>query len=137
MATRKKVSKAAKNLAAKKSAARGKRQKQQDIRLPDGYKVVGRAPNWDADKNPVLEGTRGETKEVTLNAGTKDEKDTRCMVVVSDELGAVTVWESAGLRDLFDGTEDGDQIRIEFTHTLPPTKKGHNPMRVFSCAVKE
>lgn len=134
MATRKKVSKAAQKVAVAKSK-RGK--KAQDIRLPDGYKVVGRAPNWDADKHPVLEGTRGETKDVTLNAGAKDEKETRCFVVVSEELGAVTVWESAGLRDLFDGTDDGDSIRIEFTHTLPPTKKGHNPMRVYACAVKE
>jgi hypothetical protein len=134
MATRKKVSKAAKNVAAVK-AKRGK--KTQEIRLPDGYKVVGRAPNWDADKHPVLEGARGETKAVTLNAGTKDEKETQCMVVVSEELGAVTVWESAGLRDLFEQTEDGDSIRIEYTHTLPPRKKGQQGMRVFSCAVKE
>jgi hypothetical protein len=56
---------------------------------------------------------------------------------VSEELGAVNVWESAGLRDLFEQTEDGDVVRLEYTHTLPPRKKGQQGMRVFSCAVKE
>lgn len=124
----KKVAKTAKGKSSKKAAA---------VHLPDGYKVVGRAPNWDVDKNPLLEGVRGEVKEVTLNAGTKSEQESQCMVVVSEELGAVTVWRSAGLRDLFEQTEDGDTVRIEYVETLKPQKKGQNGMRVFSCAVKE
>ena len=124
----KKVSKKVAKTRGKKGAA---------VNLPDGYKVIGRAPNWDVDKHPVIEGVRGETKEVTLNEGTKSEKETNCMVVVSEELGAVTVWESAGLRDLFGQTEDGDTVRIEYVETLAPRKKGQQGMRVFSCAVKE
>lgn len=121
--------------AAKKVAKRGK--KSAAVHLPDGYKVIGRAPNWDVDKNPTIEGVRGEVKVVTLNAGTKQEKETNCMVVVTEELGALTVWESAGLRDLFEQTEDGDTVRIEYVETLPARKKGQQGMRVFSCAVKE
>jgi hypothetical protein len=120
---------------AKKVAKRGK--KSAAVHLPDGYKVIGRAPNWDVDKYPTLEGVRGETKEITLNEGTKAEKVTACMVVVSEEIGAVSVWQSAGLRDLFEQTEDGDTVRIEFVETLAPRKKGQQGMRVFSCAVKE
>jgi hypothetical protein len=135
MATRKKVSKAAKNFAAKTAKKRGK--KDAEIHLPDGYKVVGRAPNWDVDKHPVLEGVRGPLKTVTWNEGTKQEEERQCMVVVSEELGAVTVWQSAGLRDFFEQTDDGDEVRVEYTHTLPARKKGQQGMRVFSCAVKE
>jgi len=120
---------------AKKSAKKTRGGKAVD--LPDGYKVIGRAPNWDVDKHPTIEGVRGETKAVTLNEGTKQEKETNCMVVVTEELGAVTVWESAGLRDLFEQTEDGDTVRIEYVETLAPRKKGQQGMRVFSCALKE
>lgn len=130
MATRKATKKAVKKGAKKKVVTGG-------VRLPDGYKTIGRAPNWDIDKYPILEGVRGEIKAVTLNAGTKQEKETNCVVVVSDELGAVTVWESAGLRDLFEQTEDGDTVRIEYVETLEPRRKGQQGMRVFSCAVKE
>jgi hypothetical protein len=121
---------------AKKVAKRGNG-KAAAVHLPDGYKVIGRAPNWDVDKHPVIEGVRGETKEVTLNEGTKQEKDTNCMVVVTEEFGALTVWESAGLRDLFSQTEDGDTVRIEYVETLAPRKKGQQGMRVFSCSLKE
>ena len=120
---------------AKKSAKKTRGGKA--VHLPDGYKVIGRAPNWDVDKHPTIEGVRGETKAVTLNEGTKQEKETNCMVVVTEELGAVTVWESAGLRDLFEQTEDGDTVRIEYVETLAPRKKGQQGMRVFSCALKE
>jgi hypothetical protein len=129
--------KVAKKVAKKKVVKVKRGRKEQAVHLPDGYKVIGRAPNWDAEKHPTLEGVRGETKEVTLNAGTKDEQDVNCVVVVSDEIGAVTVWESTGLRDLFEQTEDGDTVRIEYLGTIPAKKKGHNPMRTYSCAVKE
>lgn len=129
------ATKAKKSAKAKKVAKRGK--KAAAVHLPDGYKVIGRAPNWDVDKHPTIEGVRGEIKTVTLNAGTKSEKETNCMVVVTEELGALTVWESAGLRDLFEQTDDGDTVRIEYVETLAPRKKGQQGMRVFSCAVKE
>lgn len=129
MAFRKLAKKSAKKAAKKKGG--------KAVHLPDGYKVIGRAPNWDVEKHPTIEGVRGETKEVTLNEGTKSEKVTNCMVVVTEELGAVTVWESAGLRDLFEQTEDGDTVRIEYVETLAPRKKGQQGMRVFSCALKE
>lgn len=124
---------------AKKSTKTAKRvnKKASAVHLPDGYKVIGRAPNWDLEKYPMIEGVRGEVKSVTLNEGTKQEKTTNCLVVVTEEFGALTVWESAGLRDFFEQTEDGDTVRIEYVQTLAPRKKGQQGMRVFSCAVKE
>lgn len=138
MASRKNSTKAQRPVFKKLDKKIAKRSKKSSggVQLPDGYKVIGRAPNWDVDKHPVIEGVRGETKAVTLNEGTKQEKETNCMVVVTEELGALTVWESAGLRDLFEQTEDGDTVRIEYVETLEPRKKGQQGMRVFSCAVK-
>jgi hypothetical protein len=86
--------------------------------LPNGYKVIGRAPNWDVDKHPVVEGERGESvKSVTMDEGTKKEREVRTFIVQDEEIGAVTVWESGMLRDLFDQTEAGDKVRIEYLGT--------------------
>lgn len=103
--------------------------------LPNGYKVIGRAPNWNPEKQPTVEGVRGKTKEVVLDEGTKKERTIRNFILQDDEIGAVTIWESAMLRDLFDSTDDGDTVRIEFLG-FGPAKKGQNAPKLFSCGVK-
>jgi hypothetical protein len=104
--------------------------------LPNGYKVIGRAPNWDPDKNPVLSGERGATQEVTFDKGTKKERTQRLCIVQDETLGAVTLWESSTLRDFFDQTNDGDDIRVEFLG-YGDAKKGQNAPKLFSTGVKE
>lgn len=104
--------------------------------LPNGYKVIGRAPNWDPEKNPVLQGERGATQEVTFDKGTKKERTQRLCIVQDETLGAVTLWEASTLRDLFDQTEEGDDIRVEYLG-LGEAKKGQNPPKLFSVGVKE
>lgn len=139
-ASKKKSSKGVdfKALLKQRKGAKGKAQKS-DVELPDGFKVVGRAPNmeWDLKKNNLLEGERGETREVVFNEGSKKEYVARCCIVVSEELGAVTLWESAGLRDFFDQTEEGQIVRVKFTKELKPMKKGQQGMKVFECAAKD
>ena len=120
-----------------KSKAKAKStRKAKPVELPSGYKVIGRAPNWDIEKHPVIEGERGEAREVTFDEGTKKERQVQTMIVVDETLGAVTVWESSGLRDLFNQTEAGDVIRIEYLG-LGKAKKGQNAPRLFSCSMKE
>ena len=126
MASRKKAVKKAKR-STKKTAA---------VRLPEGYKVIERSPNWDCEKDPVIEGVRGEIKQRAFKRDGKTQT-TRYVVVEDVKLGPTTVFESAGLRDFFEQTSEGDYVRVEFTGTTPPTRKGNNPMRNFSCAVKE
>jgi hypothetical protein len=108
--------------------------------LPSGYKVIGRAPNWDPEKDEVIEGERGETKEVTFNEGVKKgpnkERTVRTMIVQDETIGAVNVWESGMLRDLFDQTEAGDKVRIEFLG-YGEAKKGQNAPKLFSCGVAD
>jgi len=103
--------------------------------LPNGYKVIGRAPAWDHEKHPVLCGERGPTQEVTFDKGTKKERTQRLCVVQDETLGAVTLWESSTLRDFFDQTEEGNDIRVEFLG-MGPAKKGQNPPKLFSTGVK-
>lgn len=104
--------------------------------LPSGYKVIGRAPAWDLEKNPILEGERGATQEITLDKGTKKERIQRLCVVQDETIGAVSVWESTGLRDFFDQTDEGDKVRIEF-RGYGDAKKGQNAPKLFSVGVKE
>lgn len=126
----------AKAKAKAKSKAKSKSKSKSAPTLPSGYKVIGRAPSWDPEKNPVLKGVRGEAHDVIMNKGTKKEYEVRTMVVQDETIGAVTVWESAMLKDLFDQTDDGDNIRIEFLG-LGEAKKGQAPPKLFSCGVSE
>lgn len=122
---------------ATKKAVKAKCSKRGDsVQLPDGYKTIGRAPGWDVEKHPVIKGERGPARDVVMNEGTKKEYETQTMVVVDEEIGAVTVWKSAMLADLFDSTEEGDHIRIEFLG-YGPAKKGQQAAKLFACAVKE
>jgi len=122
-----------------KAKAKSKRNSTRNAKaplLPNGYKVIGRAPNWDVEKHPVIEGERGEAKMVTLDEGTKKEREVRTMIVQDETIGAVNVWESGMLSDLFDQTEEGDKVRIEFLG-LGTAKRGQNAPKLFSCAVAE
>lgn len=104
--------------------------------LPNGYKVIGRAPNWDPEKDSVVEGKRGPTREITMDEGKKKERTLRNCIVQDDTLGAVTVWESGMLRDFFDDTEDGDMVRIEFLG-FGKAKPGQNAPKLFSVGKKD
>jgi hypothetical protein len=110
--------------------------------LPSGYKVIGRAPNWEPEKHSVLEGVRGEAKEVEfqqpLKKGQKkaEVRTVRTVVIQDETLGAVNVWESGMLKDFFDQTDDGDKVRIEYLG-LGKAKPGQNAPRLFSCGVAE
>jgi hypothetical protein len=135
MAT-KKLTKAAKRVVEKtKKTAAVRRSGVGAINLPDGYKVIERAPNWDVDADPVINGVRGETTELTFKRGTPNEYDAECFVVNDKTLGEVAVWRSGGLAQLFDETSEGDEVYIEFLGY--GDAEGENaPPKLFRCAVK-
>jgi hypothetical protein len=109
--------------------------------LPSGYKVIGRAPNWDIEKHPVIMGERGAVKEVDFTQPPKkgqkkgEVRTVRTMIVNDETIGPVNVWESGMLTDFFDQTEEGDNVRIEFLG-LGKAKPGQNAPKLFSCGVK-
>lgn len=98
--------------------------------LPEGYKALERHPNWDFEKNPVINGVRGKGFSKTGKFGKQ-----RYCTVNDDTLGTVTVWESGMLSDFFDQTNEGDSVRIEF-RGFGPAKKGQKAPRLFNVAVK-
>lgn len=104
---------------------------------PDGYVSLDRAPNWDHDANPIIKGVRGETEEIVVDKGRPTERLQRSMTVEDETIGAVTVWESGMLRNLFDRTKEGDTVRIEFLGYGEPRNKDEAAPKKFTCAVAE
>jgi hypothetical protein len=106
------------------------------IQLPDGYKVIEYAPNWDHEKNPVIKGVRGETKDMTFARGTPNEYQAECFSVNDKDVGEVTVWKSSGLIRLFEETDAGDDIFIEFTGYGEARDSESDPPKLFRCGAK-
>lgn len=105
--------------------------------LPDGYKALNsRAPAWKHEEEPVLIGERVRVHTITLDKGTKKEREQRIMTVDSADLGQVAVFESAALTSLFDESEDGQGVFIEFTG-MGTAKKGQNAPKLFNTGVAE
>lgn len=104
-------------------------------KAPAGYTVLDRAPNWDHDNHPIIEGIRRDAEEIPVSKGRPDERLQRCMEVIDKTIGAVTVWESAMLRNLFDRTKDGDTVRVEFLGYGEARAAGEQPTKKFTCAV--
>lgn len=126
-------------MALKKAKAKSKsKSKSKASTLPTGYKVIGRAPNWNIEKNPIIAGPRGAVSNVEFPPEKKGQKKriVRTMIVTDAEIGPVNVWESGMLKDFFDQTEEGDDVRIEFLG-YGTAKKGQNAPKLFSCGVKE
>jgi hypothetical protein len=113
------------------STPKGKGRARKDANLPAGFKTIERASNWECEKNKIITGVRGPTKDVMVKGD-----ELRCFQVESEEIGPVTVWESSYLRDLFDQTEEGDIVRIQYMGTSKPKFKDHSPTRIFKCAFK-
>jgi len=80
------------------------------------YKYKSRyTANW--DRVPLIEG------RVTDRGSMSIEKRTRAYIKVETADGEVTVFESAGLADLFKAVAVGDFVMIEFLAVVP-TKAG-------------
>ncbi len=120
-----------------KSKAKSKKPSNKTPVVPEGYKAIGRAPNWDIEKHPIISGERGPTSEVEFPPKKKGEKKrvVRTMVLNDAVIGPVNVWESGMLRDFFDQTEEGDDVRIEFLG-YGTAKKGQNAPKLFQCYKK-
>lgn len=120
-----------------KSKAKQSKQSVRKVKAsaPAGFTVLDRAPNWDHDHNPIIEGVRGETEEIAVDKGRATERLQRCMEVKDKTIGAVTVWESGMLRNLFDRTNKGDTVRVEFLGYGEPRNADESAPKKFTCAV--
>lgn len=111
-----------------------------ETQLPKGFTAItGFGESWPSDKTKVgdmLQGTLIEYDEITT---TRDGKKTQVQQAkIETKDGKVfTIWESAGLRSLF---EDDDYTDCEIAiiyDGLGKKKPGQNPPRLYRIGVVE
>lgn len=108
--------------------------------LPKGFKAVskGFAPSWRYLDNPLLVGkilAFSEVESSYKDPGTKKYKMQKtCVIEQHDGNGPVTVWESAGVRSLFE-LKKGAEVAITFNGYIP-IKGRKEPMKDFTVATK-
>ena len=103
--------------------------------IPKGMKALSGsfAPTWQPEKvGDELRGTMGEPKTVTLQQG-KKQVERRCVEIDTGN-EKFTVWESAGLKVMFDEVEPDSDVYIRFDG-LGVAKRGQNAPKRFTVAV--
>ena len=112
---------------------------------PDGYDEVESklGPSWPTDETKAGDEVKGTLKERRASEYGKDnfvlDKASINGKTVEED-GTPTdllVWGSAVLNNRLAGVEAGADVAIRFDGTELPTIKGHNPMKMFSVAVKK
>jgi hypothetical protein len=104
--------------------------------LPAGFKKVeGFALPWDLDEMPVLQGTWGKVRTITVKRGKKMEEQRVCDVETADGK-RYNVWESALLRPLFDDADEGTDVYIAF-EGYGKAKAGQNAPKLFTVATRD
>lgn len=108
--------------------------KKVSVKPPKGFVAIGTlAKSWEFRKHPILTGTIQSFGEV-MSKFKRGEKQ-RNAIIQSDELGSVTVWESAGTRPLFSLAEG---TRVCVLYEGEQKIKGRKlPMHAFQVLVAE
>lgn len=111
--------------------------KSSSANVPKGMKALSGsfAPTWDPEKVPELNGTFGTIKEVPLKQGNKTV-ERRCTEFTTKDGDRYTVWESAGLKVMFDEVEPGTGVYIRFDG-YGQAKKGQNAPKLFTVATDD
>lgn len=122
---------------AKRSNASADRIANGSADVPKGMKALSGsfAPTWDPAKVGTLDGTFGPIKTVPLKQGNKTQ-DRRCVEFKTQGGERFTVWESAGLRTLFDEVKPGTRVFIKY-EGLGQAKRGQNAPKRFLVAVAD
>ena len=99
--------------------------------LPKGYtQISATAENHDWDASPILEGV------IKRIDSAKIDNEMRKVMHIEDAQGdRQAVWESAGLRALFE-CNVGDRVYVQFTGFGEQKDKKKNPPRLYEIGVQ-
>jgi hypothetical protein len=122
---------------AKATATARKLAKSTSGNVPKGMKALSGsfAPSWDCEKVPTLEGTFGPIKSVPIKQGSKTV-ERRCVEFTTNSGDRYTVWESAGLKTMFEEVESGTGVYIHFDG-YGEAKKGQNAPKLFTVGIDD
>ena len=105
--------------------------------IPSGFSALsGDYPETHRfEDDPIIIGTWIGSRDAEITQGGR--KVTRLVATVELESGERrSVWESAGLKGLFDSVAPGDQVYIRFDGMGTP-KPGMNAPKLFTTAIKK
>ena len=122
---------------ATRKATASKLAKSSNGEIPKGMRQLSSdyAPSWDPEKVPTLNGTFGEVRTIPLKQDGK-RVERRCVEMSTSDGKRVTVWESAGLKRLFDEVEPGANVYIHFDG-YGEAKPGQNAPKLFTVGVND
>jgi hypothetical protein len=122
---------------AKATATARKLAKSTSANVPKGMRTLSSdyAPSWDPEKVPTLEGAFGEVRTVPLKQDGK-RVERRCSEMTLKDGKRVTVWESAGLKRLFDEASAGATVYIHFDG-YGEAKPGQNAPKLFTVGIDD
>lgn len=105
--------------------------------IPKGMKAINAsfAPTWNPEQRKELTGTFSEPKSVELKQG-KKTVERRCVEFMTHDGERYTIWESAGLKVMFDDVEPGTEVYIRFDG-YGQAKPGQNPPKLFTVATAD
>ena len=107
-----------------------------EVEIPEGFEMVSDGTlteTHDYDKVPVVMGKVLTTKTVLLKRGQDIEENRMITVNIGD--GTTAVWESAGLKDLFDDMVVGDTVYIRY-EGLEEMGGGRQDMKKFVTGIQ-
>ncbi len=125
--------------AAKSTAKKGAAPKRETHRaqLPEGFEAIegSFAPSWDFDEMPVIQGEVTRLEYVETGVG-RDRRTVRVMDIKTPSGERFAVWESAGLRPLFDRAGKGAIVAAAYTGEVE-VKGRKQPMHGFQVGIKQ
>jgi hypothetical protein len=105
-----------------------------DVEVPDGFDDVSasmeKLPKWDFTKDEQLDATVKKIQEVTVTKG-KVTRETHVAHVITEDGEELALWESAGLKELFEVMDRGSVIRVVYQGTI--ALDDNRDMHQFKC----
>jgi hypothetical protein len=106
--------------------------------VPKGMSMIsgGYAATWDVEKQDTLEGAVADKPRAVELTQDKKKVERRCIEVKTSDGERFTVWESAGLVNLFSAIEEKAPctVWIHF-RGFGTAKRGQNPPKLFDSAI--
>lgn len=121
---------------AKKKVVKHRKQSSVQAAIPDGFRPIvdeAHAPKHDFDTYDTLVGTVKSIRKIVQGKG-KQQRIVRIMTVDRGDM-FVSVWESAGLRILFDQVQPDQRVYIRYVGEVA-IKGRKQPMHAYQCAIE-
>jgi len=106
------------------------------VTIPDGFQQVDSGdqwPEWDFEQTPSFVANVISRKNVVMT-DKKGGKKSTCLMVIDVDHNRYTLWQSAGLSELFKFALPGDAIWVHYKGEIE-LDGGRNPMKAYDTGI--